>query len=156
MVCDGNFHPNMEPEEHLAAKSAGGRNRPWTPEEDALLGTKPDATLAAELHRGARPLRRRRLLLGIPVVALKAPAWTPAETSTLGTDSDEAIAARLGRTVAAVMFRRCQFKIPPFQPKQAVPVPAPTQPSGEGSAVAPVMAIAIISALNARRRILFR
>ena len=38
--------------------------RRWTPEEDALLGTMPDAKLAVRLHCGALAVRQRREALG--------------------------------------------------------------------------------------------
>src|SRR5262250_1346683 len=111
MAGDENLDSNPAPSEATPAKFGPRHTRPWTPEEDALLGTKPDAVLAAEFHRGAQTVRQRRLLLGLPVLALKAPAWKPEEISLLGTDTDEAIASRLGRTVAAVMFRRFKLSI---------------------------------------------
>jgi hypothetical protein len=38
--------------------------RRWIPEENALLGTMPDAKLAARLHCGALAVRQRREALG--------------------------------------------------------------------------------------------
>jgi len=38
--------------------------RTWTPEEDALLGTMPDAKLAVRLYCGALAMRQRREALG--------------------------------------------------------------------------------------------
>jgi hypothetical protein len=39
---------------------------PWTPAEDAQLGTAPDSTLAARLGRSRGSIAARRHYLGIP------------------------------------------------------------------------------------------
>lgn len=44
---------------------------PWTPEEDALLGTMPDRDVAAKLGRSARSVWDRRQRLGIPRVVVR-------------------------------------------------------------------------------------
>jgi hypothetical protein len=43
-----------------------GRQRAWTPKEDALLGKLPDAEVAARTGRSAGAARARRLKLGRP------------------------------------------------------------------------------------------
>jgi hypothetical protein len=42
------------------------KRRPWTPEEDALLGTAPDTELAARLGRHISTVCIRRQELSIP------------------------------------------------------------------------------------------
>jgi hypothetical protein len=75
-----------EPSAFAEIKKAGGRRqRPWTTEEDALLGTEPDATLASRFHRAILSVRQRRLALGRSVISKRAPDWTDAELKVLGT-----------------------------------------------------------------------
>ena len=46
------------------------RRRPWTPEEDRLLGTAGDADIARRLNRTLSGVKSRRKKLNIP-------AWRP-------------------------------------------------------------------------------
>ena len=39
---------------------------PWTPEEDAILGTDSDRVIAAKLRRSSVAVSNRRTKLGIP------------------------------------------------------------------------------------------
>lgn len=92
---------------HVHAK--GDYSRRWTPEEDRLLGTMPDAQLAPVLQRGAKSVQTRRLKMGI---LFRNPEWTPAQEKLLGRYSDKEVARRLGRPVSGVGARRALLKIP--------------------------------------------
>lgn len=48
-----------------------GHGRPWTPEEDKLLGTMPDREVAALVGRSKACVWERRERLGIARVALR-------------------------------------------------------------------------------------
>lgn len=90
-----------------------GRVGDWTPEQDALLGTLPDAELARRLNRSPIAVQTRRAKLGKPKLDPKYPAWTPAEEALLGSAPDTEIAARISRQKAAVTARRLKLGIAP-------------------------------------------
>src|SRR6266576_2796150 len=86
----------------------------WRPEEDWLLGTKPDNEIAARVKRTRMAVFLRRRALGIPP-AIKRPSqrkWTLAEDRLLGSASDAAIRRKLGRSVVSVQLRRLRLKLP--------------------------------------------
>lgn len=85
----------------------------WTPEETALLGTMPDAEVAAQTGRTHAAVRGMRSRLGIPNP--EAPGWTPEELALLGSLLDHEVAARTGRTLSAVVQKRVVLGISPFQ-----------------------------------------
>jgi hypothetical protein len=93
-------------------------NRPWTPEEDALLGTMFDAEVVARTGRQVRDVYARRRHLGIPAYrpnpgGLSRP-WTPEEDALLGTLDDLALAEKLDRPGAEVTRRRRGLGIPAY------------------------------------------
>ena len=53
----------------------GGNRKPWTPEEDALLGTIPDPQAAKHLGRAKSQIGIRRRTLGIPAVDTRNKAF---------------------------------------------------------------------------------
>ena len=61
---------------------------PWTPEENALLGTMPDQKLARRLKRSYDAVAARRLHQGIPSFNPKRKLWRPEDDRILGTDID--------------------------------------------------------------------
>jgi len=69
------------------------RRQPWTPEEEALLGTAPDTAIAARLGRHLATVCIRRQKLGIPNACRKL--WSPEEDKLLGTKPDEELARTL-------------------------------------------------------------
>src|SRR5256885_386874 len=82
------------------------RPRPWTEQELALLGTRPDADVA-ELTGGTfGTVWQRRCALGIAHPALRFRKCTPAEDKLVGTAPDAKITRQLGRTESAVKSRR--------------------------------------------------
>ncbi len=85
--------------------------RPWTPKEEALLGTNRDAELAKRLNRTILSVRTQRLLK-TKVRFIKTPRrWTAAELRMLGRLSDVEIARRTGRFLASVRNKRVQLGI---------------------------------------------
>jgi hypothetical protein len=84
----------------------------WTKAELRLLGTLPDAAVAARTGRGANAVRVKRCKLGIPNPS--GPGWTAEELELLGTAPDAEVAARIGRTEGAVTLKRCRLGIPTF------------------------------------------
>ncbi|HWV98498.1 MAG TPA: hypothetical protein VNZ64_02280 [Candidatus Acidoferrum sp.] len=80
--------------------------RPWTEQELALLGTRPDAEVAELTGRNFGSVWQKRRALGIAQPALRFRKWTPDEDSLVGTVSDAEIARQLGRTESAVKSRR--------------------------------------------------
>jgi hypothetical protein len=73
----------------------------WTPEQDKLLGTDPDADIGRRLGCNEVTVRARRVRLGIPATCHVVP-WTPEEDRLLGTLPDEELARKLGRSFDAV------------------------------------------------------
>ena len=80
--------------------------RPWTQNELALLGIKPDAEVAELTGRTFGTVWQKRRALGIAQPALRFRKWTPAEDKLVGTAADAEIALRLSRTASAVKSRR--------------------------------------------------
>lgn len=90
------------------------KRKPWTEEEESLLGTDTDAAVAEILCRNKPQISARRLKLGIPAFCVEKSvqiAWTEDEISLLGTDSDEEVARQLGRTRFSVMAARQRLGI---------------------------------------------
>jgi hypothetical protein len=82
------------------------RRLTWTPEQDKLLGTAPDAEIARRFGRKTRTVEKRRLALGIPSNNPAYHQWTPDEDALLGTMPDRELARRLGVSLIAVVARR--------------------------------------------------
>jgi hypothetical protein len=74
---------------------------PWTPDEDALLGTMPDRKLARRLGRTYNAVAARRLNKSIPYCNPKRKSWRPQDDEVLGTRPDDQVALLLRRTVAS-------------------------------------------------------
>jgi len=95
-------------------------SRPWSPEEDALLGTMPDDEVARRTRRNRTAVFLRRQNLGIPswrASSWKARwHWTPEQDALLGTMPDAALAEKLGVPKKHVFFRRQRLGITAFQP----------------------------------------
>ena len=67
--------------------------RPWTAEEDALLGTRSDRALARNLGRTVKAVQNRRQLKGVRLMK----KWRPEDDKILGTRPDRQVAMLLGR-----------------------------------------------------------
>ena len=80
--------------------------RPWTKDELALLGTRPDAEVAKLTGRTFGTVWQKRRALGIAQPALCFRKWTPPEDKLVGTALDVEVARRLGRTESAIKSRR--------------------------------------------------
>src|SRR5438105_7112838 len=80
--------------------------KPWTKQELALLGTRPDAEVAEFTGRTFGTVWQKRRAFGIAQLALQFRKWTPTEDKLVGTASDAEIARQLGRTESAVKSRR--------------------------------------------------
>jgi hypothetical protein len=76
--------------------------RPYTAEEDKLLGTMPDEDLARQLDRPPDGVAARRVKLGIDKFNAQRLAWTKEEDALLGIVPDEEIARALDRTINSV------------------------------------------------------
>src|SRR5262245_56189135 len=86
--------------------------RPWTPKEEALLGTRRDAELGKRLNRNILSVRTQRLMK-TKVRFIKTPRrWTAAELRMLGRLSDSEVARRTGRFLAPARNKRLQLGIP--------------------------------------------
>jgi hypothetical protein len=80
--------------------------RPWTDQELALLGTRPEVDVADLTGRAFGTVWQKRRSLGIPQPPLRFRKWAPAEDKVVGTASDAEIACRFGRTESAIKSRR--------------------------------------------------
>jgi predicted transcriptional regulator len=85
--------------------------RPFTPEEDALLGTAKDREIAKKLDRDLQTIQKRRNRLGIPAFAKRRIAWTATLDKKLGKVTDEMLALKIGCSVSAVTYRRRLLKV---------------------------------------------
>ncbi|HWW01070.1 MAG TPA: hypothetical protein VNZ64_15340 [Candidatus Acidoferrum sp.] len=80
--------------------------KPWTQQELALLGKRPDAEVAELIDRTFGTVWQKRRALGIDQPALRFRKWTRAENKLVGTAPDAEVARRLGRTESAIKSRR--------------------------------------------------
>ena len=85
--------------------------KPWRPEDDQVLGTRPDSQIAMLLKRPATNVRWRRLKLGIPCHFVHQP-WTPWELEWLGVKPDEEIARLTRHPLKAVRAKRQELGRP--------------------------------------------
>jgi hypothetical protein len=89
-------------------------DKPWTLDEDKLLGTEPDEVVARKLGRSRCAVEFRRQQMHIPLFGRKVRHWTPAEDELLGTQVDSAVAKQLQRSAIDVRWRRRALGIKPF------------------------------------------
>jgi hypothetical protein len=75
-----------------------------------LLGTAPDAEVAARIGRTPTAVADKRCKLGIPHP--EGWGWNPEQLALLDTAPDEEVAARTGKTPAAVTRKRFLLGIP--------------------------------------------
>ncbi len=95
--------------------------RPWTPEEEALVGTIPDDEIAKKIGRTPVAVGFRRRLLGLAPVPRRPSRWTESVLSRLGKVPDVEIAAELGTTPSAVAYKRYRLGIPPCKTRRRKP-----------------------------------
>ena len=91
-------------------KPPSSSRRPWTAEEDSLLGTKSDRALARKFGRTVKAVKTRRRLKGVSLVK----EWRPEDDKILGTRPDRQVALLLGRLIENVAWRRRKLGIPCF------------------------------------------
>jgi hypothetical protein len=97
---------------HFAARRGvpvDPNDRPWTAQEEQLLGTQPDQEIARLLHRSPGAVTARRHLKGIEYVNPKLRPWEAEELHLLGQEPDAAIAARTGHSLRGVQSKRQQL-----------------------------------------------
>ena len=82
--------------------------RPWTTEEDSLLGIRSDRALARKLGRTVKAVKNRRRLKKVFLVK----EWRPEDDKILGTRPDRQVALLLGRLIENVAWRRRKLGIP--------------------------------------------
>src|SRR5207245_88941 len=79
--------------------------KPWLPEDEKVLGTRPDSQIAALLGRNRHQVVARRLRLGIPNFYERVP-WTRQEIKLLGKLPDKEIAKMTRHTLGAIQAKR--------------------------------------------------
>src|SRR5205823_1457739 len=94
--------------------------KPWRPEDDQVLGTRPDDKIALLLGRTVNAVKARRHVLGILSVThrQRGPArppkqWTAEEAKLLGTMPDAQAAKKLGLGTWTVGDRRRELGVAP-------------------------------------------
>lgn len=86
----------------------GGNRKPWTPQEDALLGTIPDPQAAQRLGRAQSLVGIRRRTLGIPAVDTRNKAFYADNPGLVIIAPAKLLARRLAlRLTQAEAARRC-------------------------------------------------
>jgi len=98
--------PRKPPKERTPKPDS--KRRPWTAEEDQLLGTKPDRILARRFDRSVVAVTARRRLKHIRFIKV----WRPEDDQILGTRPDRQVAMLLGRSLSNVAGRRRKLGIP--------------------------------------------
>jgi len=86
----------------------------WTSEEEALLGTAPDARVACELGMSRMSVYTRRSALGIPAFGPRPRVirWSRRWLAQLGKRSDDEIANAMGVHPSSVTKKRRLLRIP--------------------------------------------
>jgi hypothetical protein len=105
-----------------------GKRKPWTTEEEAVLGTVTDALAAELLGRNKATITARRIRNGIPAKfgakGIQKP-WTADQLAMLGVLPDKDVATRTGRNVTAVISQRQRLGIrgtdATYSPSPALP-----------------------------------
>lgn len=90
------------------------KHKPWTDEDDAVLGTVTDAKAAEILGRNKATVNARRRRNGIPAkFGMKGvqKQWSPDQLAMLGVLPDKEVAERTGRNVTAVRSQRWRVGI---------------------------------------------
>jgi len=101
-------------------KDGHGRGPPWSREHLQLLGTLPDADVAARIGRTEEAVRVMRSRQGIPNPAARpgayhSPDWTSEEDYLVRNLTPRIAAKRLGRTIDAVYSRRSLLGVKSFR-----------------------------------------
>lgn len=94
---------------HFAArrgKLVDPSDKPWTPEEEKFLGTRPDKEVAVLLNRSVGAVTSRRLGKKIAYRNPTRRPWTAAELEMLGKVADREIARRTGHPLLSVRSKR--------------------------------------------------
>ena len=91
----------------------------WLPEEDALLGTMPDAEVAKVIGRNQLAVLKRRRRLGIPNRVPARFVWTQEQIALIGTMSDRELGDLIGCPGYVVTFKRRSLKIPADRPRNS-------------------------------------
>ncbi|PWU19201.1 MAG: hypothetical protein C5B50_07055 [Verrucomicrobia bacterium] len=91
------------------------RRRPWTAEENKLLGRLTDDEAAARTGRTRRAVLTRRRRLGVKCPTCSWAHWTADQTQLLGTMPDRELAQRLGHTTPSIAIKRRRLRIPAFR-----------------------------------------
>jgi hypothetical protein len=86
------------------------KTRPWTPAEDALLGTATDDTISKRIGRSKGAIAQRRCRLRIPAIdycnGQDHIRWGATELAMLGRHPDAYISRITGRSVQEVAAKR--------------------------------------------------
>jgi hypothetical protein len=96
-------------------------HRPWTPAEDARLGTGSPQDIARRLRRPLKGVYQRRYILRLPRYQRRP--WTPAQDALLGTAPDSAIARHLNRAPHEAYLRRRKLGLPRYRGPRSVALP---------------------------------
>lgn len=89
------------------------KDRQWTPENIALLGTMADAQVAKRIGGiSFITVQKKRQALGIPPATPASRPWTPEHIAMLGARSDAELARLTGRSTKAVNQKRIKLGIP--------------------------------------------
>src|SRR5437667_73218 len=104
------MNPAVQCTRKIALKNQA--RRPWTREEEKLLGTRSDKQVAQLLKRHINTVGTRRRQLNIPHFIGRNRDWTVAEERLLGTMPDKELAHRLGRTLYSIRSKRILLRLP--------------------------------------------
>jgi hypothetical protein len=98
----------------FALQTVMHERQPWTPAEEALLGTDQDAVIAKRLGRTRPAVSARRCLLNISPFAISVPRrpcnWGAIELAMLGRYPDAEIARITGRSLKEVQAKRGELR----------------------------------------------
>ena len=108
-------------ERRHAALARGQRSRPWSPEEDALLGTLPDRELAKKLGRSRSAVAGRRFGKRARARAqLHPPVWDADQDALVRRGTLVQAARQLQRPLWVVQERRRALGVARMQPRALV------------------------------------
>jgi hypothetical protein len=97
---------------NLGIPSFNPKRKLWRPEDDRVLGTRPDGQVALLLRRTVLSIINRRRKLGIRARPAKYfQPWTQTEDRLLGSRTDAELARALRRSLQSVRKRRAKLGV---------------------------------------------
>ncbi len=116
-LLEPKHRPWTPEEDKLVGKPVHSTRRDWTIQELRVLGTAPDREIAGRLGRSIASVQLKRSHDGVAMLNPAHRRWTEREIALLGTLPDQEVARRLGRTLRTVAAKRKEMGVPYRNPR---------------------------------------